>query len=47
MALAIMPTSHTDYHKSLLRDNDRAVFLRQIGNNLRGLDSAITQVINK
>ena len=43
-----MPASHAEViiKKSLLRDNDHAVFSRQIDNNLRRLDSAITQVIN-
>ena len=46
MALAIMPTSHAEVIiKSHCYVIMTAQFLRQIGNNLRGLDRAITQVI--
>ena len=47
MALAIMPTSHTEV---IIRSHCYVIwpcsFSCQIGNNLRGLDRAITQVIN-
>ena len=38
-------TRRSHYQESLLRDNDRASFLRLIGNNIRGLDHVIMQVI--
>ena len=48
MALAIMPTSHAEV---IVRSHCYVImtaqfFLRQVGNNLRGLDRAIKQVIN-
>ena len=39
-------TRRSHFQKSLLRDNDRAVFRAKLVIILRGLDRAITQVIN-